>query len=494
MEDVTSLFFNVILVLAIVLLNGFFVAAEFSLVRTHAAKLRTKEYANKRWVKWALKLLENLDATLSATQLGITVASLVLGWWGEHVFQAIFMDSLKFMGEAQALAYSHAIATVLALVLVTFLHVVLGELVMKSLAIRYPEGTLRIVSGPVLLFQKLCRPISRILAVCSTLLLKVFGVTSPAESERVHTSAELAMFVSHSTEKGVLDKSEEEMLHGVFGFSDTVAREVMTPRTDLVTLHSDASFDDVISTIIESGYSRYPIIGESADDVQGVLLARDLMSFIPLIMSSSKGEFDIKQFMRKPYFIPGTKPIDDLLSELKRRKVHIAIVLDEHGGVDGIVTLEDLIEEIVGDIFDEADVPERDVVVLENGEVLVDGGVLVADLNVRFELSIPEGDYDTIAGFIFTTLGRMPRLGDKILVDKDGPHLLGLGNGEPDEEASLLEPTYMAKVLISVEKVKGHRIQFARLRLISKIEEEPESLPNSPSSQGKGITPETELS
>jgi CBS domain containing-hemolysin-like protein len=481
MEGNASSIFNLICVALLVLANGFFVAVEFAALRGHAAKLRSPELNKKFGSNAAIILIEDLDLTLSTSQLGITIASLILGWWGEHTFNAILIGFFDWMGEPIASIFSHGTATALALVLITFMHVVVGEQAAKYVAIRYPETTLRLLANPMTICQQLCRPLIFFLNASANLFLRMFGLSVVTESERVHSLGELATLISQSTEKGVLDKEEEEMLHGIFGFSETVAREVMTPRTDLVTLSVDAGYDAVISTIIESGYSRFPVTGEGVDDIVGILLARDMLTHTPRYLASGGKDFSISKIMREPLFVPGTKPIDDLLNEFKRNKIHMAIVLDEHGGVDGAVTMEDLIEEIVGDIFDESDEQEKDVVVEENGDVLVDGGVLVADLNDQFEIGIPEGDYDTIAGFIFATLGRVPKQSDQIIISREGiplvhneessapvqsedAHAFGsnvedINGGDRDKGDEYLAP----RASITVEKVQGHRIEKVRL-------------------------------
>jgi CBS domain containing-hemolysin-like protein len=472
MEESPHLF-SLFFVGLLVLVNGFFVAVEFAALRCHGPKLRSPELSKRFGVKAALTLVDELDLTLSTSQLGITVASLILGWWGEHTFQSIVVGLFAWMGEPIASIFSHGTATVMALIMITFLHVVIGEQAAKYVAIRYPETTLCLLAGPMLICQEVSRPLIFILNASANLFLKLFGLSVATESERVHSLGDLAMIITHSTEKGVLDKEEEEMLHGIFGFSETVAREVMTPRTDLVTVSVEATYDEVIATIIESGFSRFPVTGEGVDDIVGILLARDLLTHTPRYLASQGKDFSVSKIMREPLFVPGTKPIDDLLNEFKRNKLHLAIVLDEHGGVDGAVTMEDLIEEIVGDIFDESDEPENDIVEEENGDVIVDGGVLVADINDQFELGIPEGDYDTIAGFIYATLGRVPRERDEILISREGLPLVHVENGverpqsntTSDEEGGddENEPYSSPRASIIVQSVQGHRIEKVRL-------------------------------
>ena len=473
---------DLLAVLALVLLNGLFVAAEFALLRSNPSHFKTAESRKKFGARTAQRLLEEMDLALSSIQLGITIASISLGWFGVETLYAMFLSVLGTVGPAAHIEYVQLVLLLVSLAMVVFLHVVLGELVAKSIAIRHSEGTLRLVAGIIFLFAQLCRPAIYLLNNSAELLLKIFGVSRILESNRTHSLAELSFLVAKSTEGGVLDKDEEQMLRGVFGLSDTVAREVMTPRTDLVVIPVESSCEEVVSIIRESGLSRFPVKGDSIDDVVGILLARDLLNFVVPEMlhgSSNKQSFSVRRLMREAYFIPGTKAVDDLLGEFKRRKLHLAIVLDEHGGVDGVVTLEDLIEEIVGDIFDETDIPQKSIVVQDDGDVIIDGGQLVADLNSQFSLEIPEGDYDTIAGFIFTSLGRMPRPGDKILVNKSHQPAADEDVPEPSEQTTDTEKSVQAeapeeeesasseqvhpKALITVEKVQSYRIETVRL-------------------------------
>ena len=466
-------YWSMALVVLLVLLNGFFVAVEFALVRSHPTKIKALEGRSLIGIKSSLKLMENLDLSLSVTQLGITIVSLILGWFGEETFQGIFYSWLAGIEVEFAFFASHLIATVLALSLITVMHVVLGEMVAKSLALRYPEKILRYFSGPVLIFAYLCTPVIKLLTFCSALVLRIFGIDSPPDSERAHSLAELSMLVSQSSEKGKLDKIEEEMLQGVFGFSETVAREIMTPRTDVISVPLTATLENLVQVAVSSGFSRLPVVGESIDDIQGIIVVRDLLPYVHNIRKSSEKEFNIRRLMREPYFVPGTKSISDLLNEFKRRKTHIAFVLDEHGGIDGVVSLEDVIEEIVGDIYDESDVPERDIIVKEDGVVLVDGGVLVADINDQFDFEIPEGDYDTIAGFIYTSLGRLPRSGDEISLAEGGNIAVNglILKDRNDDDDNQEEETPQAPIIaqITVEKVAGRRIEQVRLEKLRPI-------------------------
>jgi CBS domain containing-hemolysin-like protein len=493
MDDQTPQLVNLLVVAVLILANGFFVAAEFATLGSSSAKLKAAEEREKSGTITGIWLVGKLDVVLASTQLGITVCTLLLGWFGIRAFAQSFERAFMFYGLALDHAVYHPLSVILSLILVALLHVIFAELVIKSVALRYPEQTLRLLSGPMVIVAQLFRPFLFVITGCGNWILKLAGTSIPAKFDRCPSVSELSLLVSQSREDGVFGKEEEKMLRGVFGFSDTIAREIMTPRTDLVAVSVNASYAEVVQTIVETGLSRFPVKGEEIDNIVGVLLVKDLFGPIPEGQIEAVKNFSLARVMREPYFIPGTKPIDDLLSEFKRRKTHMAIVLDEHGGVDGLVTLEDVIEEIVGDIFDESDETEHSIVVEENGDVLVDGGTLVADLNERFSLAIPEGDYDTIAGFIFTSLGRMTKVGDQILISSSGTVQVNgsdstHGNNETtqesvpnstegaEEESAAENPNELPNALITVEKVESNRIETVRLKTMP-VAEHPEPQP-----------------
>lgn len=301
------------------------------------------------------------------------------------------------------------------------------------------------------------------------IFLKPLGLSFGRQLQREEAIAALSDILASGEEEKAIAEDEAEMVMGVMGLSQTVAREIMTPRRDLICIPADASLTDVINIIRESGFSRFPVQGETVDDVIGILLARDVLSFeLPELIRQGSDvankQFSVKKLLREAYFVDGNKPINELLQEFKRRKLHLAVVLDEHGGIDGVVTLEDLLEEIVGDIFDESDIPERTIEVLANGDIVVDGGQLVADLNTEFDLEIPEGQYDTIAGYIFTRLGRMPKPGDEITIfDKTSE--------QTDEAVDTEERTApVERVKIRVDQVQSYRIEKVTIRNLTPAE------------------------
>ncbi|MBP9838310.1 MAG: HlyC/CorC family transporter [Proteobacteria bacterium] len=473
MESDFSFLIDLFSLFILIFFNGVFIAAEYSIVRSNPHAF-TNGGKNKPGSKTALKVIEESDLTLSAAQLGVSFFTILIGFWGYRFISGLFsLIPLSLQHNLLAPIYLFWLLALVGVILITYFCVVFSELFAKSIAITAPESTLRFVAGFIYLFSQLARPFIFVLNRSATFFAKLCGIKFTAHSNQVRSLSELSYVLNKSTEGGILNKEEGEMLKGIITLSDTVAREIMTPRTDLIVIPIDSTLEEATQIVKESGLSRFPVEGESVDDIQGMVLARDILNFMAQ-NQNNPSKFSVAKVMREPYFIPGTMQLDELLGEFKKRKLHQAIVLDEHGGVDGVVTLEDLIEEIVGDIFDESDVPEAAIDVQENGEALIDGGELIADVNNQFNLNIPEGDYDTIAGFIFTKLGRMPKAGDIVVVDKmqklfsDSEEDVDIESYDEDspahEELVNEENGATHKAVLKVEIVHSHRIEKVRLK------------------------------
>ena len=358
--------------------------------------------------------ISDLDRSISGCQLGITIASLGLGWIGEPAVAEPLSGVFDGLPSPWSGFLTHGVAVGVAFAFITFLHIVLGELAPKTLALVRPEAVSRIIAYPLNLFNRITGPAVWFLNGTANLAVRAMGIERDTEAmEHVHSPEEIQMLLEQSLRQGVVEQDEEAMIHGVFELTHTVAREVMTPRTDIVAVSADATVDEVLATAAESGYSRFPVFRESVDDIVGVLLIKDLL---PWLRRPEPGPFDAAALAREAVFVPDTKPVDDLLAELRRKKVHLAVVVDEFGGTDGIVTLEDLVEEIVGDIYDEHDVAQPELVAASDGRFLVDGGFSFSDLLSRFDLSQPEDgeEYDTVAGYVIGRLGRIPKVGERV--------------------------------------------------------------------------------
>jgi CBS domain containing-hemolysin-like protein len=406
-----SALLRLLAVLLLVAANAFFVAAEFSLVQ--ARRRRTEELTGvgDRLARAVDRAQRDLDRAISGTQLGITLASLALGWIGEPAVARLVEAGFVALAVQASPAVVHGISIFIAFSLIAYLHVVFGELLPKTVALNQPERVSRIVSLPLLGFHRLLSPAIWLLNRSSDFVLRAFGLRTATAKERVHSPEEIELFVQQSHAEGVVEEDEQAMIHGVFELTRTVAREVMTPRTDIVAVEADSTLDEAIRAAAESGFSRLPVYEDTIDSIIGVLLVKDLLPW--LVRREGEGTKS-RKLVRDAVFVPDTKPVDDLLSELRHQKVHMAIVVDEFGGTDGIVTLEDVLEEIVGEIYDEHDVAVSGIAIDPDGRILVDGGHSFSDLLEQLGLEAEEGEYDTVAGYAINALGRIPEVGQRV--------------------------------------------------------------------------------
>ncbi|MFQ5746568.1 MAG: hemolysin family protein [Gemmatimonadota bacterium] len=401
-------------VLVLVAANAFFVAAEFALVGARRTRIRELAAGGDRLARSVEAAQKNLDRSISGTQLGITLASLGLGWIGEPAIAQTLHGAFASLAPPWSGIMTHGTAAALAFALITFLHIVLGELAPKSLALLRPETVSRAVAGPLNAFNAIVTPFIWVLNGAANGVLRAAGMSVAGARERVHSSDEIQMLVRQSLAEGAVEDDEEAMIHGVFELTHTVAREVMTPRPDIVAFHESATLDEVLNVAAESGFSRFPVYRSSIDEVTGVVLVKDLLGWL---RDGDDASFSLSEVAREPYFVPDSKAVDDLIADFRASKLHLAIVVDEFGGTDGIVTLEDLLEEIVGDIYDEHDAAEADIRILEDGRILLDGGADFTDVLEEFDLPAVEeedDDYDTIAGYVIAHLGRIPEPGERV--------------------------------------------------------------------------------
>lgn len=395
--------------LLLVLLNGFFVAAEFALVGARRTRIDAIAETGNARARLAQNAIRHLDHYISGTQLGITLASLGLGWVGESTIAAILVQWFDGLPEPWNLVAGHTFAVAIAFAMITFLHIVLGELAPKSLALLFPESVSMWTAGPLIVFAKIFTPFIHFLNGSANLLLKAVGLRAPREAERVHRPEEIEMLLAQTFEHGLLAQEPVEMIRGVFDLSETIAAEVMTPRTQITAAPSTVGAEKLADLFIDSGHSRLPVYEGSIDHIIGVVLARDFWR-----AQRDRRQFSIPQLIRTVPFVPETKDVEHLLREMQREGTHIAIVLDEYGGTAGLVTVEDLLEQIVGEIADEHEVQREEIHVEEGGRVLLAGRVLVADINERFKLELPEEEYTTVAGYVMGTLGRIAAEGDTV--------------------------------------------------------------------------------
>jgi len=395
-------------VILLVLANAFMVAAEFALVGARRSRIDALAARGNAAAKVVQHTISHLDKYISATQLGITLASLGLGWIGEATLAVMIDEALAAFGyEASGIAVHSVAAITTAFLIITFLHIVLGELMPKSLALIHPEIVSMWVVRPLRWFAELMRPFIWVLNGTANGLLRIIGLRPIEEAARVHSPEELRLLVMQTTQHGLLDESDRAMLAGVFDFHFKKSRDVMRPRTEIVAISADASETEVWDTIRRERYSRYPVFGESLDDIVGVFLAKDLW------LHDQAKPFSLRDMVREPLFVPDSRPAERVLDDLRRTRAHMAIVLDEYGGTAGIVTMEDLVEEVVGDIADEYDLATR-TSLMSDGVLELAGSLSLIDVRSDHNVPIPEGSWSTLGGYVFSRLGRLPRVGDRV--------------------------------------------------------------------------------
>src|SRR6266516_3337152 len=408
-----SLGLRLLAVVLLVLANAFFVAAEFALVALRRTRIEAMVRRGDRKAKTVQSALQDLYRQLSAAQLGITVDSILLGYVAEDTVAHLFRGWFAALPPWLDFLTRGGVASVVAVAVISFLHVVFGEQAPKAWAITYPERTSRWIAAPLILFSWITRPFTELLNRSANRVVRLLGVKgTTAELDRIHSPEEIRMLVEQSQKRGKLDPSDARLLQGVFELSEKTARDVMTPRTEMVALPADLTLEEAADQVAIAGRSRYPVYGESLDDILGVVHAKDILAGV----RSAKGG-GLREVLRPALFVPGTREVEDVLADMKRQKSHLAIVLDEFGGTAGLVTMEDLLEEIVGPIYDEYDQPSGELRVAPPGAApVISGATPLRDVNRVFALELDEQDYTTIGGFLFGAIGRLPKVGDQVAV------------------------------------------------------------------------------
>ena len=401
---------RLVVIAVLLFLNGFFVAAEFALVRARRTRLEAMTRRGNRLAKLALRAANNLPRILSATQIGVTICSLGIGAVAEDALGPLVSGWLGGLPFGFDLSVRLAIGGTVALVVVSYFHVVVGELMPRGAALRDPEKMAGWLAPPLMLFVWLTSPFSWLLNRSAQVALRIVGQDLPRGEENVHSAEELRILVEQSQEGGMLLPQDAHLIEGVFEFSEKNAREVMTPRTEIDALRVEATLDETLAMVEESRRSRYPVFEETIDNVIGLVLAKDLLP----VLHHPPAEFSLRQIMRPVHVVPGSREVEEVLADFKKLKEHMAIVLDEYGGTAGLVTMEDLLEEIVGEILDEYDEPLPPEALQAGDVTLVPGSMNIGEFNERFALSVPDADYTTIGGVVFGALGRLPVTGDRV--------------------------------------------------------------------------------
>lgn len=402
---------NWLIVFVLLLVNGFFVSAEFAIVRARRAKIEQLTKDGNVDAKLALKALEDMNFFIAAVQVGVTIASIGIGWFGSPTIEKM-MDPILSNLPSSYVYLTHTITAVVAFLVVTFLHVVIGEQVPKCIALQYPERISLYVAKPMDIFMTISKPFVWVLNVACNAILRLFRI--PVSTVRVvHTIEDLDLMVNTSYDEGVLNETEKDMIHNVFKFSDLTAREVMIPRTDMVCVPIGMSIEELNKVATENQYTRYPVYDGDIDHITGLIHVKDLYSL------SIKDEVcPIEKIQRKVLLVPETITMDNLVREFKKNKSQMAVVVDEFGGTSGIITLEDVLEEIFGDVQDEFDEEtEFDIKEIKPNHYLANGMMRLDELANYFDLpddKLEDDDVDTIAGLVVKELGRLAQLDDVV--------------------------------------------------------------------------------
>ena len=398
---------NIIIVILLVFMNGFFVATEFAMVKVRKSRIETLALDGDRNAKYTLTVVRDLNSYLSACQLGITLASLGLGWVGEPAVANMLNPVFNLLNLSESTV--HSISFILGFSIITGLHIVLGELAPKSLAIISAEKIAMNTALPLILFYKLTYPIMWSFNHSTNLVLRIFGISQVEEHEAAHTDEEIKLLVEDSYKHGLIDQTELTFVDNIFDFSEKTVKDVMIPRTDMACIFIEDSFDEIINYALEEQLTRYPICRDSKDNVIGFIHIKDLYRL------KFEGNENIEGIIREIKFVPESLSISELFKTFKKEKSQMAIIIDEFGGTSGLVTSEDILEEIVGELQDEFDDDdEEDIRKTENGSYVVDGKVVIGDINELLDTDIEDENIDTIGGWIYFQLKSYPKVKEKV--------------------------------------------------------------------------------
>jgi len=397
-------------VVVLVLVNAFFVAAEYALVSVRPTRVQELLDLGRPGAGAVKKALQQLDRFIAATQLGVTVASLTLGWLGEPALSGLLEPLLSLLPAAWVGFAGRTISAIIAFTVITYLEVVVGELMPKAIALQRTDAIALWVARPTLIISYLFKPFIWIVNGTGNTALRLLGLRPAGGPEASHSEEELRLLVEASGEIGALEEEQHDMLAAVFDFGDLTAREAMVPRTEMIAIAADASLDDFIQHAVKHPFSKFPIYEGDLDHIVGIANVKDLVR----VQYDKRRTATVRGLLREALFVPDTIRLDALLQQFRARRQHIAIVLDEYSGTAGLVTLDDLVGRIVGDVADPFDKSGPDIQRLPTGAYLVDGLTNIEDVNDRLGLNLPDDFYDTIAGFVLGRLGRMARVGDTV--------------------------------------------------------------------------------
>ena len=408
--DSSDLWTQILLILFLIGVNAFFAASEMAIVSVRQARLKPLIDDGNKAAILVSKFLEEPSKLLSTIQIGITFAGFLASAIGAQSLSSSFAVYLKSLNIPIVSPSSTVIATITVTAIIGFFTIVLGELVPKRLALEKSDKIALAVARPIKILFSIVSPAVRMLAFMTNFIAKLLGGSNDFDNSQI-TEEEIRMMINVGEEKGIFQQTETNMINSIFEFDNTAAKEVMTPRTHIVAVNIDATIDEILEVVIEESFSRIPVYENSIDNVIGLLYVKDLFA---LIRKSTEWEISLKDLIRPAYFVPEYKKIDELFKEMQKSKTHIAIVIDEYGGTAGLITIEDLLEEIVGNIFDEYDDVVLEYEQIDDDTYLVDGLLGINEINDIMHLDLPEEEFDTISGMILSLSGKMPEVGEEV--------------------------------------------------------------------------------
>ena len=418
MDDPGSIILKVVLLFALILVNAFFAMSEMAIVTLNDSKMEKMADEGHKKAKKVLRLTEDSSRFLSTIQVGVTLAGFLTSAVAATSFSSIltaWLTDLFSITDKSVIGLVASLSLILITIIISYFSLVLGELLPKRIAMHNPESISFRVVGILLFFKAIMRPIVALLSVSTNGMLRLFGI-NPKDTPQAVTEEEIRMLVDVGEEKGVIEESQKEMINNIFEFDDIVAADVMTHRTDVVAIDINDSFTTVLKTAIEEGYSRIPVYDDDLDDIKGVLYVKDLLKFV----GQDLPKRGVSKLMRKAYLVPESKKCGELFSEMTEKRIQLAIVSDEYGGFAGIVTIEDLLESIVGNMQDEYDDEEEEFEKLNDTTYTIDGVTDIEEVEEELGIKLPQGEYDTVAGMIMSILGRIPEENETPMVEVAG--------------------------------------------------------------------------
>lgn len=425
-----KMFSQILILIVLILLNAYFAMSEIAFISLNDAKVEKQAKEGNKKAKEVEKMLKNPSKFLATIQIGITLAGFLSSAFASDTFASMLAVQLNNIFPNISIEIFRGISIVIITIILSFFTLVFGELVPKRIAMKYYEKVAYSTIGIIKIISLLTAPFVKILTISTNLISKIFGITE--EDQETVTEEEIKMMIDEGEEKGTIEQEEKEMLNNVFEFNDIITSEVMTHRIDVYAIDINSNIEDIIKELDEYKYSRIPVYDDTIDEIKGILYVKDLLKYF-----ANKKNVKIKNIMREAYFVTETKPINDLFKELQKNKIQMAIVVDEYGGTSGIVTMEDILEEIVGNIFDEYDDVEYEYKKIDDNTYLIDGGLGINDVKKILKVNIPEGDYETLSGYLLDLIGRVPE----------------------DEENPVIETE---NVIYKIEKLEDRRILWVK--------------------------------